>query len=563
MGGLKSLNGSDVLRVMPGGGQQISENPDFTSFHKVNDSIYAFVHFEGPLPSQLYFMELSQDVLGNLKVIRQKAIDFSKWGGLWLPCAGSVTPWHTHLGSEEYEPDAKVLDQAETLMDMNTTSPEEYNSTVDFMRYFGVYPDALTMEKVKEVYNPYHYGYITELQALDGFQYTNAKHYSMGRLSHEMGLVLPDSKTVYMADDGTNTALYKYIADKAGSLYSGTVYIAKVKQLTEGPSDAASTNFDMSWIKLGHATQEDIKTMIDGGITWSDIFEEPVKKVSDTESCPEGYTSINAGHQGAKRECLKLKSGMEQAAAFLETRRFGALLNGTTEFSKLEGITYSPERNTVIISASDVRYGMEDNMSMGVADGSYDAGGRNDVRLKYNPCGCVYEMQLDDSYDAKKLVPLVCGTIQGGNTDNLCSLDGIASPDNIDLLPYGNGLIIGEDTIGGHQNDMIWIYNFDSKSLTRVATSPYGSEFTGTSWYEINDWAYFTAVVQHPYGESDQQRILDPESTGNAGTVGYIGPIPLKDVKNAKFTFTEIAPAMTNAEKHIIRISPMLTVHKM
>jgi hypothetical protein len=33
--------------------------------------------------------------------------------------------------------------------------------------------------------------------------------------------VLPDSKTVYMADDGTNTALYKYIADKAGSLYSG------------------------------------------------------------------------------------------------------------------------------------------------------------------------------------------------------------------------------------------------------------------------------------------------------------------------------------------------------
>ena len=34
---------------------------------------------------------------------------FEKWfadWGLWVPCAGSVTPWGTHLGSEEYEPDA-------------------------------------------------------------------------------------------------------------------------------------------------------------------------------------------------------------------------------------------------------------------------------------------------------------------------------------------------------------------------------------------------------------------------------------------------------------------------
>lgn len=39
---------------------------------QVNDSIYAFVHFEGPLPSQLFYMELSQDALGMLKIIRQK-----------------------------------------------------------------------------------------------------------------------------------------------------------------------------------------------------------------------------------------------------------------------------------------------------------------------------------------------------------------------------------------------------------------------------------------------------------------------------------------------------------
>lgn len=31
----------------------------------------------------------------------------SDWGGLWTPCAGSVTPWNTHIGSEEYEPDGE------------------------------------------------------------------------------------------------------------------------------------------------------------------------------------------------------------------------------------------------------------------------------------------------------------------------------------------------------------------------------------------------------------------------------------------------------------------------
>lgn len=35
--------------------------------------------------------------------------------------------------------------------------------------------------------SPYRYGYITELRASKGFRYDNVKHYSMGRLAHEMG----------------------------------------------------------------------------------------------------------------------------------------------------------------------------------------------------------------------------------------------------------------------------------------------------------------------------------------------------------------------------------------
>ena len=44
--------------------------------------------------------------------------------------------------------------------------------------------------------SPYKYGYITELRASKGFRYDNVKHYSMGRIAHEMGCA-PGSSTLH------------------------------------------------------------------------------------------------------------------------------------------------------------------------------------------------------------------------------------------------------------------------------------------------------------------------------------------------------------------------------
>ena len=55
-------------------------------------------------------MELKQDKeTCKLSVISQTPTNWSDWGGLWTPCAGSVSPWNTHLGSEEYEPNGEHL----------------------------------------------------------------------------------------------------------------------------------------------------------------------------------------------------------------------------------------------------------------------------------------------------------------------------------------------------------------------------------------------------------------------------------------------------------------------
>ncbi len=61
---------------------------------------------------------------------------------------------------------------------------------------------------------------------------------------------------------------------------------------------------------------------------FSDIFDA----APFTGTCPAGFTPINQGSVGP--ECLKLKAGMGTAAAFLETRRYAAMLGATVEFSK-------------------------------------------------------------------------------------------------------------------------------------------------------------------------------------------------------------------------------------
>jgi hypothetical protein len=54
----------------------------------------------------------------------------------------------------------------------------------------------------------------------------------------------------------------------------------------------------------------------------------------------------------------------------------------------------------------------------------------------------------------------------------------------------------------------MWYHNFKDGSLTRFLTTPYGSETTSPYWYpNINGWSYLMAVVQHPYGESDKDKL--------------------------------------------------------
>lgn len=491
----------------------VSDSADFTSLLPRGDRLFSVTHFEAR-PGAMYLSELKQDADGTLTVISSKPIDFSSVGGLWVPCAGSVTPWSTHLGSEEYPADARAIEAATSLDEID-------NYTKPMVRYFGVDPDTMSLDDFRTAYNPYRYGFVTEIAVSDDGEGTPHKHYAAGRVAVELGYVMPDRKTVYISDDGTNVGLFRFVADKEDDLSSGTLYAARWTQTSAENGGAA----DLSWVDLGHGDDASVRKFIDEGISFSDIFE--TADMADDGTCGDGFMASNAE---GRSECLKVRDGMELAASRLETRRYASMMGATTEFRKMEGITFNQADSRLYLSMSEVERGMEDNAKGGKATDKYDKGGRNDIRLEANGCGTVYELDIDGSMTATAMRGLVSGKptrYEDGSpyAGNSCDIDGIANPDNLTFINGTRTLIIGEDTGSGHQNDAIWAYNIDSKDLTRIETTPYGSETTSPYWYgDINGHGYLMSVVQHPYGESDEDKLDDPADA--RAYIGYVGPFP-------------------------------------
>lgn len=528
------------------GSARISDDNDHSTLIDLYGKVFMVSQFESR-PAAFYITELDQNAdTGALTPTATKPIDFSAVGGGWVHCAGMRTPWKSHLGSEEYEPDARLIDTA-TGVKANACAVNDSDCTAGMKgtdTYYGAMGDYFggDMTKVK----PYRYGFPVEVKVTGADLGTStfagnvtvAKHYAMGRTANELSYVMPDSKTVYISDDGGMVGLYMFKADTAEDLSAGTLYAARLTQTAASNGGA----FTLSWISLGSTTSTEVKGFIDSGIAFADLFDAaiPSKDADGNYSCAAGYTGVSHGHAATvgntNNECLKLKTtnslgmsaaNIEKAASRLETRRYAALKGATLELNKEEGITFNPDANKLYIAMSDVTNGMKAN-----ADGSKsstEAFSGDHIQLAANRCGTVYELDVNSAYTATAMRGLVSGTAVAGDSLNTCDLSGISNPDNLTYLPGYNTLIIGEDTGSGHQNDAIWAYNLTSKSLTRIETTPYGSETTSPYFYpNINGWGYLMSVIQHPYGESDEDK-ADSGSSARRAYTGYIGPFPRMD----------------------------------
>ena len=478
---------------------------DHVSLLQKNNKLYMVSQFECSIGA-MYMNEVEQDSQGKLtakpgtlQFVSQK----DEFGG-WTHCAGMTTPWESHLGSEEYEPDAK--------------SPE------------GTYYDEVTArfwQGDANKNNPYYYGWTPEVQVKADGTASFFKHYSMGRMAHELAYVMPDKKTTYLSDDGTDVGLFMFVADTAEDLSTGTLYAAKWSQTSaEGIGEAV-----LSWIDLGHASNSQIRAVVAAKKSFSDIFASETPNGDDT--CPTGGFSFVKTANG--KECLMLQdidgsgavdSTDEVIASRLETRRFAAMKGATTEFRKEEGITFNARDNQLYVAMSEVRKGMSD--------------GTGDIQVAENECGGVYALSvakdeaIGSDYVAYNMKGLVAGSVAdytGTSLEgNTCDVDSIASPDNVAYLEGSDILVIGEDT-SAHPNDMVWAFDVSKKSLTRIATTPYGSETTSPYWYkDINGFGYLTLTTQHPFGEVPGSYVR-PEGVDIRSTAGYIGPFDFSTLK--------------------------------
>ena len=466
------------------------------------------------LPAVMSLAKLDQDKkTGKLEVVDYDHIDFSKVHGGWIHCGSTLSAWNTHVSSEEYEPDAKVR---EFGISARATDSDDNTDIASFSQYY--FGDPATA-------NPYHYGLVPEVTVKRDGTATVVKHYAPGRFAREMQEMASDHRTAIGGDDGKNTGLFMFVADKPEDLSAGIIYAAKVTQT----SAENGGSYTLQWIKLGHATNQEIKALVDGGIKFSDIFDVAITDPSDPS-----YTKVTT-YMGT--EWLKLKPGMEKAAAFLETRRYAALLGATTEFSKMEYIGYNDRDRKFYLTISRVEAGMADKIG--------------DIQIARNDGGIILEMStakrqkdtdgnpIPSEFVGATLVsiPELVGGWKSGAKDvegNQCVQDKLCGPDNLRYVDSIRTLFIGEDT-SRRNNNYVWAFNLDTRKLSRILSVPMAAEATGlTIVPNQNGFAYITSNFQHPgenniasYLGADKDKVLEAINAKwdnrKKSAIGYIG----------------------------------------
>lgn len=494
-GGYVDIRNAPIMdRTVPDQPRQyFSDCPDGTSLLAVPGAkvegvsgkpVFAVVQFEyttraqdqrtdmyAKLPSPIAVLTLDQHPeTGRLSLVKYHNVDTSGVNGLWVTCGASLSPWGTHLSSEEYPPDAFAAASSAT---------------------FRAFSRHLYGDESKA--NPYHYGHLPEVTVRPDGTATIRKHHCLGRISHELVQVMPDRRTVLMGDDATNGGLFVFVADQEGDLSAGTLYVARVGEGFSLDTQAART--PLSWIRLGHARSDEV-------LQWANTWK-PTDILSVKNHDPEDGLHRKVITNG-KTEWVQVLPGMAQVAAFLETHRYAAWIGGSLGFSKMEGTTVNI-RDKVAYSALQ---NCQDSMVVG---GHGHTPGNGIALPKANKAGAVMEMRLRGGQkdlegrairsewmpmDTRAM--LVGQDMPADALGNTANPDHIANPDNLKFSERMRTLFIGEDS-GQHVNNFLWAYNVDTRTLSRLMSLPAGAESTGLHAVdELNGWTYIMSNFQHP-----------------------------------------------------------------
>lgn len=459
------------------------------------NTVFAVVQFEytnrsedgtdmyGKLPSPIAVLTLDQNPdTGELKLVKYHNVDTSPAYGLWITCGASLSPWNTHLSSEEYEPDAFAARDKNYMKEFST----------------NLYGN----ESSAKVYN---YGHLPEVTVNPDGTGSIKKHFCMGRISHELVQVLGDNKTVLMGDDATNSGYFVFVADKEKDLSAGTLYVAKIGAgFSIVPGAAAAP---LTWINLGHATSQEIEKLA------NTLQPTDIMSVVSTDPADASYTKIVAN---GKTEWIKIKPGMEKAAAFLETHRYAAFKGASMGFTKMEGTTVNLKDKVAYSALQNIQTSMVKGDKRNVpgngisVDQALMAGAV--MQLKLGKSGNDTDGKaINSDWMPLNINALIAGKDQAPDTlGNTADVNTIANPDNLKFNERMRTLFIGEDS-GQHVNNFMWAYNVDTGKLTRMLSVPAGAESTGLHAVDdVNGWTYIMSNFQHPGDWGSIHNVVKP-----------------------------------------------------
>ena len=450
LGGVYAADGSLMF---------VSNDVDYNAFTRISDTeAYLYTAFEGAGRKGV-------SAISRLKLDRvdgrwvtdlsgSKAIDLSSLEGAWVLCFGSTTPWGTELMAEEY-------------YFFNTALWNHPDNHDDDERpgFAGGNDVTYHMPKMMDMHlgrtsNPYRYGYMIEMSDLLADQPSLVRRYAMGRFSHENGIVMGDGRTVYLSDDDsaqyTNAkynsnsggVFFKFVADRAQDLSSGTLYAARAVQ--DASADPNEAGFGLEWIELAHGDEAAISAWVDeyDGIGPDQYVEGQSNFITDQDvwNWAEGKVGTDLNGDGT------VGSYPDNRPAFLESRKAAAALGATYEWNKMEGVT--ADGDNVYLAMSDIGV----SMATGWGHAEWSTGARDEtddgvISLSAESCGGVYSAAIEDDFNISRLEPAIMGKSLG---EGGCDTSRIANPDNI--AAYGGGLLIGEDAgPNQHPVDMLWL----------------------------------------------------------------------------------------------------------
>ncbi|GAA4443974.1 hypothetical protein GCM10023188_45290 [Pontibacter saemangeumensis] len=288
-----------------GSEETIGRNNDFTAFIPVAGNVkrgYLTINHETS-PGGVSILDMRLDEASNLwEVDAVRKVDFSPVVQTVRNCSGGITPWGTLITSEE----------TYNTGDANEDGYQDVGWQVEIDPVSGKIADY------------------------DGDGKPD-KLWAIGRMNHENIAISPDRVTVYQAEDGGSSGVFKYVANEPGNLSEGTLYVLKRD---------SETSLTGTWVVVPNTTQADRNNtrslaIAVGGTNW--------RNPEDIEFGPDGKMYFTAKGTGTIWRFKDDGMTVSEIEAWVTPQFFNVNYNGGTQAENwgtgIDNLTFDGEGN--------------------------------------------------------------------------------------------------------------------------------------------------------------------------------------------------------------------------